>query len=294
MEKNWEYTMIIDFHYHFSQTKDDEYSLDIDKNFIKESCASFVDKICLFPYFVKTSYFINKANNFILENPENYILPSVRVRVPFSLKKDLQVTLRALKSYKISFLKKFFKSLIVVKHKKQVILHKNINDIPTLESIPKNRYFLIKFHDYQDGTLTEEIFYKLLKFKKPMLFHISPYKLAYFLEKMHNINVPIIIAHLGKSGLGLNEESLAITLAKQYDFIFLDTGGITDITLLKKVLDNVPYKLVFGSDGPVFSPRAIELTLLDACKILKKNFDSILKIFERNSHEILRFSNYLL
>jgi hypothetical protein len=151
----------------------------------------------------------------------------------------------------------------------------------------------IKFHDNQDGQLNEENFEFLLSFKKPIVFHINPYKLEYFLSNATGtVHAPIVFAHLG----ALDSDSLYWSkpreLLQKYDFLYTDTAAHIFSNHLIRFLQETPAKVLFGSDGPVVSQGSTRCLFRQAGRELYGDGEKALDLVSQNTQDFCKRSGW--
>jgi predicted TIM-barrel fold metal-dependent hydrolase len=139
---------------------------------------------------------------------------------------------------------------------------------------------------------TREIMDKARELKIPVLAHCG---MGYAPIQYEGVaqsypDVTLILAHLGFDqswGNMFSYPQQANSLARKYKNVYLDTSAATWIsyTLEHAVAEVGADKLIFGSDGPWFSPaimlaclRELELPERDMQKILYENIAGILKL----------------
>ena len=150
--------------------------------------------------------------------------------------------------------------------------------------------FPVAYEDYRQPN--REIMDKVRELKIPVLAHcgmgLAP--IQYEGVAQSYPDVTLILAHLGFDQNWSNMFSYpqqANCLARKYKNVYLDTSAATWIqhTLEQAVAEVGADKLIFGSDGPWFSPsimlaclRELDLPERDMRKILYENIAKILKL----------------
>ncbi len=113
---------------------------------------------------------------------------------------------------------------------------------------------------------TREVLDTVAELGIPVLYH--PEKVANF----HMIasaypQVPFIMAHLGTfASRDWTEHLAAISVARRYPNVYLDTSSVVFFKFLEMAAAEVPSKLVFGSDGPELDSR-VELYKIRLLKL---------------------------
>lgn len=282
--------MIIDVHYHVGTKVFGRWDFAIDKRWVKDEMQmSDVGKTIVFPYMSPGSY--DELNTEILDVfADEDIIPFGRLR--FNYKPG--DALKYLSRININSVSK--RSLRIIK---EIIGRK---DIPTFadEKEEKARFSAmmrrckgIKFHDNQDGHLHEQHFEFLISFGKPIIIHINPYKLEYFLSiYKHSVKSPIVIAHLGAIDADSIYLTKTIEMLKKYDFLFTDTAGHVCANYVIPFLSEVPEKILFGSDGPVVSQGSTKCLLIQCGRELFKDKGKGLAIIEKNTVDFCNRSGW--
>jgi len=282
--------MILDVHYHVGTKAYGRYDFSIDKQWVLDEMKMFgVQKTVVFPYKSPHSYQV--LNQEIIDTfADNNILPFSRLRLNFRSGDAF----RYLSKIKIHGISK--RSLRIIKE------IKGRRGIPAYqdEETEKGRFSAtmehckgIKFHDNQDGHLQEEQFEFLLSFRKPIVMHINPYKLEYFLSLFSSaVHAPVVIAHLG----GIDADSIYLEktreMLKKYDWLYTDTAAHVFANYLVPFLREIPEKILFGSDGPVVS-QGSTMALVQQCgRELFKDKDKSVEIIAENSGVFCRESGW--
>ena len=117
-------------------------------------------------------------------------------------------------------------------------------------------YAGVKLLPQLDGLPGRATFAEIADLGLPVLTHAGRFVPASWLARrvLPRITGPLILAHLGAfpAERGLMEQ--ALDLAEAEPRVHLDTSGIWDLSLLRRAIERVPRKLLFGSDCPLAHP----------------------------------------
>lgn len=282
--------MIIDVHYHVGTKVFGRYDFAIDKKWVKDEMDMFnIQKTIVFPYMSPGSY--DKLNHEILDNfADEDLIPFARLRLNFRRRDALRylslinVPGMAKRSYRIAK---------EISNKKGIPAYDGENEEKARFSTTMERCKGIKFHDNQDGQLTKQNFEFLLSFGKPIVLHINPYKLEYFLDLFPGaVKAPIVIAHLGAEDADSVYLPKTRQLLKTYDFLYTDIAAHVCANHVVPFLREIPEKLLFGSDGPVVSQGSTKCLLIQSGRELFKDKDKVLEVVSQNSIEFCRKSGW--
>lgn len=99
-------------------------------------------------------------------------------------------------------------------------------------------------------------------------------------------NVPMVMLHMGH-GHGIYVEA-ALTMAKRYDNLYLETSGTSMSCQIRNACENVGRdRVMFGLDMPFHAPE-VEIMKVAACGV---DDDCLERVFYRNAADLLaRFS----
>ena len=282
--------MIIDVHYHVGTCAFGRYDFSIDRQWVRDEMRQFdIQKTIVFPYRYPGSYdHLNREilNLFADEN----ILPFARIRFNF---KSMDA-LKYLSVIKIrSPHKRIQRALKEIMGRKGIAPYRNEEEEKIRFAEIMRRSSGIKFHDNQDGHLHENHFQYLLSFEKPIVFHINPFKLDYFLS-LHAAHVrsPIVIAHLGASDGDSIYLAKTIDLLKNYDFLYTDTAAHVCANHVIPFLREVPKKILFGSDGPVVSQGSIRYLIEQTGRAMFNDKGAGLQMIADNSAAFCRAAGW--
>lgn len=282
--------MIIDVHYHAGTKVYGDYDFKITKQWLNEEMEMFdIQKTVVFPYCAPGSY--DDLNKELIESfADENILPFARLRFNFK-KIDAYKYLSKIKIPGIG--KRGYRILKEINGRRGIVTYKD-EDQEKLRFTESMRHCKgIKFHDNQDGHLNEKHFEFLLSFNKPIVMHINPYKLEYFLSiYKEKVNAPIIIAHLGACDADKVYLKKTREILKKYDFLYTDLAAHICANHLVPFLREIPEKVLFGSDGPVISQGSIKCLLLQSSRELYKNTDGALKVISQNSADFCHKSGW--
>jgi len=284
--------MIIDVHYHVGTKAFGRYDFVIDKKWVKDEMSMFnIQKTVVFPYMFPGSY--DELNREILDIfADESIIPFARLRLNFKGRDALKY----LSLIKIpGMAKRSYRIAKEISGRKDIPAYEGEHEEKARFSIVMERCKGIKFHDNQDGQLTEQNFEFLLSFGKPIVIHINPYKLEYFLNLFPSaVKAPIVIAHLGAADADSLYLPKTIELLKKYDFLYTDIAAHVCASHVIPFLREVPEKLLFGSDGPVVSQGSTKCLLIQSGRELFKSEDKALEIVSQNSIEFCGKSGWAL
>jgi len=282
--------MIIDVHYHAGTKVYGRFDFQIDRQWMKEEMEmSGVQKTIVFPYRAPGSY--ENLNKEIIESFANEsILPFARLRLNFK-KID---ALKYLTKIKVPGLtKKVLRIIKEINNRKGIVNYKDEEQEKIRFSTIMEHCKGIKFHDNQDGHLHEKHFEFLVSFGKPIVLHINPYKLEYFLSLFETkIKAPIVIAHLGAGDADRIYLEKTRELLKRYDFLYTDIAAHVCANHLVPFLRETPKKVLFGSDGPVVSQGSTKYLILQTGRELFKDGDQALDIIKQNSTDFIKKSGW--
>ncbi|MFV2004702.1 MAG: hypothetical protein ACC650_05810 [Gammaproteobacteria bacterium] len=282
--------MIIDVHSHAGTKVFGAYDFKIDRQWLHEEMKMFdIQKTVIFPYCAPGSY--DELNRELIESfADESILPFARLRFNFK-PSDAYKYLTKLKIPGIG--KRGYRILKEINGRRGIAAYKDEDQemLRFTESMKHCRG--IKFHDNQDGHLHEKHFEFLLSFNKPIVMHINPYKLEYFLSLYEDkVKAPIVIAHLGDCEADKVHLEKAKAILKKFDFLYTDTANHVCANHLVPFMREVPEKVLFGSDGPVISQGSIKGLMLQCSRELYKNTDGVLKQVSQNTAAFCRKSGW--
>ena len=127
----------------------------------------------------------------------------------------------------------------------------------------------VKLLPQLDGIPSRHQFEEIADRKLPVLSHAGRFVPARWLARhvLPRTRGPLILAHLGSFPAEHDLIEEAIALAEAEPCVHLDTSGIWDIALLRRAIEAVPRKLIFGSDAPLTHPlvawRQVERLIAD-------------------------------
>jgi Tat protein secretion system quality control protein TatD with DNase activity len=156
-----------------------------------------------------------------------------------------------------------------------------------------------KFHGaYEQKPITNPVYADILDFldikKAILMIHCGRYKegaLESTTSYLHALkiaeqypNIRVIMAHMG--GTDTNVCKFAIIESIDYDNIYFDTSGITTPYIIEYAVEHISSRrILFGSDAPWCSFKAMYYTVLDAeignqekQNIFHENFNQLIKL----------------
>ena len=273
--------MIIDVHYHVGTKKFGPYDFAIDKQWLREEMGmSDIQKTIVFPYQFPGSY--ETLNHEILDVfADDDILPFARLRLNFK-KTDCMKYLTKIRID--SPLKRIARVFKEIDNRRCIATYGDEAEEKSRFTDIMDKFRGIKFHDNQDGHLTEEHFEFLLSFRKPIVLHINPFKLDYFLSLFANsVQAPLVIAHLGAP----DSDSIYLVktreILQRYDFLFTDTAAHVCSNHLVPFLQEVPEKVLFGSDGPVINQGSTRCYFQQGSRALFNDKDKWESVVEQST-----------
>jgi predicted TIM-barrel fold metal-dependent hydrolase len=119
------------------------------------------------------------------------------------------------------------------------------------------RFSGLKIHPAQDGLPSHEVLGLVHELRKPILFHCGAGIDIGLLEReiIRRYSIPIILAHMGGYAAERALYGEAISLAKTYANVYLDTSYVFFQYVLEMALAACPTKVIFGSDAPGVHPN---------------------------------------
>lgn len=114
----------------------------------------------------------------------------------------------------------------------------------------------VKLLPHLDGIPDDEVFEEITRRALPVLVHGGVHVPPRWIEKhlVSRLSSPLIVAHLGAFPCDAVLVRDAVALAARYPHVYLDTSGAWLAGFLRFAVEQVPDKLVFGSDAPLADP----------------------------------------
>lgn len=281
--------MLIDVHYHAGTKVYGRFDFKIDQKWmLDEMEMSGVGKTIVFPYRAPGSY--ESLNRELIEKFAcDTILPFARLRLNFR-KGDAYKYLGKIAIPGAG--KRILRILKEINNRKGIVsYHDERAEISRFEKVMPECAG-IKYHDNQDGHINEEHFDFLLSFHKPIVLHINPFKLDYFLRRASTlVKAPVIIAHLGADDADQIYLRKTREMLNQYDMLYTDIAAHVCANHLVPFITETPNKVLFGSDGPVVSQGSTKSLIIQAGRELYRDGNRALNIIEANSRDFMEKSN---
>lgn len=122
----------------------------------------------------------------------------------------------------------------------------------------------IKVHPGEDGYPSRPVLSTLLSNNKPILLHCGrSISLSRIEEEIIKpFNMPVILAHMGGYPADRKLYFKAISLAKKYPHVYLNTSFVFYQYILELAIAACPRKVIFGSDAPGVHPSAAVSTIM--------------------------------
>jgi len=140
---------------------------------------------------------------------------------------------------------------------------------PDVEPGTLARYAGVKLLPHLDGVPDDDVFEAINAAGLPVLTHAGRYATPRFIERhiLPRLTGTLIVAHLGAFPDRERDLKDAVELARREPRVVLDTSGIWIRDFLAYAVEQVPERIVFGSDCPLTTPavawRMVESVVTD-------------------------------
>jgi len=128
---------------------------------------------------------------------------------------------------------------------------------PDLDDLHElKRFDGVKLLPHLDGLPDRDAFARISELQLPVLVHGGKHSPPYWIENeiVSRVQGPLIIAHLGAFPCEASMLEDAIEVAQRHPNVYLDTSGAWVSGFVEHAVDQVPRKLIFGSDAPLAHP----------------------------------------
>ena len=114
----------------------------------------------------------------------------------------------------------------------------------------------VKLAPHLDGLPSDAVFAYIAELALPVLVHAGRYSPPRWIERtiLPKVRGPVILAHLGAFPCVEPMLRDAVEMARRHARVYLDTSGAWISAFIRYAAEQVPEKLLFGSDAPLAHP----------------------------------------
>lgn len=114
----------------------------------------------------------------------------------------------------------------------------------------------VKLLPHLDGLPDDETFEAISDRALPVLVHCGRFVPPQWVAKavLPRVSGPVVLGHLGAYPHEARMLETALSLAAEHPRLYLETSGIWDSAFVRRAVEAVPHKVLFGSDAPLTTP----------------------------------------